>query len=209
MKQKIHNLITLICLFLSPSLVLAKDFGRLGNIFQISEESFLSMVSRRLGELDLESLKLDLIKKSMDRAMKPSPVRNLSKTGRSSSHIFDPTYILDRDVSMPDGTVMFRKDHKINPLDFMDFDRRLYFIDGNDEEQIDWVRSQLAEGGNKKIDYVILTKGSPVKLEKLLDREIYFDQFGELTSKFKITSIPAMVEQREGKRFLTISQIGL
>jgi conjugal transfer pilus assembly protein TraW len=45
---------------------------------------------------------------------------------------------------------------------------------------------------------VVLVGGKPLELEKELETPIYFDQFGELTSKFKIAFVPAIVEQ-DGK----------
>jgi conjugal transfer pilus assembly protein TraW len=181
----------------------------MGNIFYIIEKPFISMMHERLSKLDLESVRADFMKKSRDRMMNPKPARNLPKSLDSNFHTYDPTYILDRDITMPDGTVIYKKYHKINPLDFMDFDRKLYFIDQRDNEQIDWLKVELADSDESKVKYVILTGGSPAKLEELLDREIYFDQFGELISKFKIMAVPSIVEQKGGDKFLTISEIGM
>lgn len=165
------------------------------------------MIYERLSKLDLASMQGDFLEKSREYISSPKAIDKVCRAKISKSYIFDPTYILDRDISMPDGTVIYRKEHKINPLDFMVFDRKLYFIDGRDSDQVDWLKQELGDADDTKIKHVILIGGSPSSLEEYFNREIYFDQFGELTSRFNIRSVPAIVQQGNGDKFLTINEV--
>jgi len=90
----------------------------------------------------------------------------------------------------------------------MDFNRELIFIDGRDKEQIDWLKSYLVDNKKRKENKseavlietrVILTGGKILELQKELEETLYFDQAGELTSKFGIKQVPALVVQEEKK----------
>lgn len=87
---------------------------------------------------------------------------------------FDPTYILDQDVFLPCGKLLHKAGARVNPLEHMDLSRRLLFIDGREAQQISWLKEQLIPSHADKV---------------------YFDQAGELTSKFGIKASPAVVEQ--------------
>lgn len=73
----------------------------------------------------------------------------------------------------------------------------MIFIDGDDEQQVKWAKS--------KIGKLVLTNGNPVALIKKLNKPVFFDQGGVLTTCFKIKAIPAIIEQ-EGV-LLKISEI--
>jgi conjugal transfer pilus assembly protein TraW len=40
------------------------------------------------------------------------------------------------------GNVIARKGDTVNPLDKVPFSQVLYFIDGDDKEQVNWIRSK-------------------------------------------------------------------
>ncbi len=108
----------------------------------------------------------------------------------------DPTYILPEDASLPCGKVLHPAGTIVNPLDVMKLERRIFFINGKDEEQVAW----LLEHFKDEQDRVILVAGSPVKLSERLGREIYFDQHnGFLTKKWGIKAVPAIVMQEKNR----------
>jgi conjugal transfer pilus assembly protein TraW len=97
----------------------------------------------------------------------------------------------------------------------MDLNRRLLFIDTRRIEQVKWLMEELDKpllGRKEPVeDRVILVGGSPSTLKELLKDEhknkVYFDQNGELTTRFGITGSPAVVVQ-DGLR-LKIDEIKL
>jgi conjugal transfer pilus assembly protein TraW len=97
----------------------------------------------------------------------------------------------------------------------MDLNRRLLFIDARRIEQVKWLMEKLdkpvPDRKEALEDRVILVGGSPSTLKELLKDEhknkVYFDQNGELTTRFGITGSPAVVVQ-DGLR-LKIDEIKL
>jgi hypothetical protein len=108
----------------------------------------------------------------------------------------------------------------------------MIFIDGRDSAQIAWIKNnylkteafdknepKLPQGlddqnksntANTAISSdtkIILTGGRPLELERELENPIYFDQFGELTGRFNIAYVPAIVEQ-DGK-YLKVTEINI
>jgi conjugal transfer pilus assembly protein TraW len=79
----------------------------------------------------------------------------------------------------------------------MNLEKKLIFIDGGDIEQVNWFKQQRRIEQIKEEDKLILVTGCPFDLAEELDREVYFDQQGSLTKKFKIEQVPAIVEQEE------------
>ena len=96
-------------------------------------------------------------------------------------------------------------------IQHMDLNRRMFFIDGRNKQQITWLKEQLenpllslpyAEAQQIE-DRVILVGGNVFGLKETLGEKhadkVYFDQHGELTTKFGIKASPAVLVQ-EGLR---------
>lgn len=114
---------------------------------------------------------------------------------------------------LPCGKVLHKAGTKVNPLDHMDLERRIIFVDGREDKQIEWLKEVLTEKAeeeqeNSKLeDRIMLIGGSVFKLQEELGMQVYFDQMGELTTKFGIKASPAIAVQ-EGKK-LRIEEVAL
>ncbi|MCC8416927.1 MAG: conjugal transfer protein TraW [Rickettsia endosymbiont of Gnoriste bilineata] len=161
----------------------------------------------------------------------PVAIAGIGKATKTVSHNFDPSYVLDQDVVLPCGKLLYARGTRVNPLDYMSWDGKLVFIDGRDASQIAWVKDNYLEGilsnnaaalaenlselnkehaknaSNSDGAKIVLTGGRPLELEREIGSPIYFDQAGELTTKFNISYVPAIVEQ-EGK-YLKITEINI
>jgi conjugal transfer pilus assembly protein TraW len=171
----------------------------------------------------------DLAKKRIEE---PTPVLGITRATRTASHSFDPSYVLDEDVFLPCGKLLYPAGTRVNPLDHMEWGGRMIFIDGRDSTQIAWIKNnylkaeafdknepKLLQGLNDQNKgntahtaissdtKIILTGGRPLELERELENPIYFDQFGELTGRFNIAHVPAIVEQ-DGK-YLKVTEINI
>jgi len=209
-------------LVLAPSLIVlkangaeAKVFGKYGYSFEIKEEGFLEMIYRKLKTVDIEKEQQKMVDITKKRVEEPKPVDRIKEATKSTEYRFDPTYELDEDIKHPDGTIIYPAGTKVNPLDKMEFDRKLYFIDARRASQVKWLKAELEQHHSKDIERaankieakVILVGGRPQELSMELGREVYFDQSGELTGRFKIECVPATLEQ-DGK-FLKIREINI
>ena len=197
--------------FILSNSVSAKDFGNRGGNYPVAEESILLSLQRKLGALDLKKEEERMRKVAEERVKNPAPVSGIVPAKETREFWHDPTYILTEDAVLPCGRVLYRVGTAVNPLDYMDLGRRLFFVDGREKKQVEWLKSRLlpdsSSGENKIEDRIILVGGSPVELQDKLGFEVYFDQAGELTTRFGIKGSPALAEQ-DGKK-LKIVEVAL
>jgi len=183
----------------SSNIVFAKDFGNRGANYPVAEESILLSLQKKFAELDLKKEGERMRSIAEERVRNPAPVSGIIPAKETREFWHDPTYILTEDAVLPCGRVLYKAGTRVNPLDYMDLDRRLFFIDGREEKQVEWLKGQLLLGSSsfdKKIeDRVILVGGSPPEIQDKLGFEVYFDQGGELTTRFGIRGSPAVAEQ--------------
>ncbi len=192
--------------------VSAKDLGKYGVTTEVKEEGFLAMISRKLKTINIEEHQEKMQKQAEDRVKNPRPVMGVIRTKEARSFTFDPTYTLPEDIYLPDGKLLHPRGTKVNPLDYMDLDRKIFFIDARDKEQIAWLEAQIVKYHkgpevSEEMLVVVLIAGSPLELQDKIKKKIYFDQSGELTTRFGIRQVPAALEQ-EGK-LLRIDEIEL
>lgn len=218
--------------FIFGNTVFAKDFGKYGTTFEIKEEGFVAMMQRKLKGVNLAEHEQKMKDLARKRVEEPSPVLGITRARQTVSHSFDPSYVLGEDVFLPCGKLLYPAGTRVNPLDHMEWGGRMIFIDGRDSTQIAWIKNnylkaeafdknepKLLQGLNDQNKgntahtaissdtKIILTGGRPIELERELENPIYFDQFGELTGRFNIAHVPAIVEQ-DGK-YLKVTEINI
>ena len=207
---KNNRLIILCAVILVTLHAFAKDFGTKGHTYQIIEQPFLRMIDERLQKVDMKKEQEKMTAIVKDRVANPRVVEGLLPATKSRVFYFDPTYTLEEDVVLPCGKILHKAGTKVNSLEHMDLNRRLFFIDSRETAQIKWLKEQLAttkaEISNNLADQkepiedrIILVAGSVFKLKEELGKEhenkVYFDQNGELTLKFGIKASPTVVVQ--------------
>jgi conjugal transfer pilus assembly protein TraW len=188
----------------------AKDFGKYGVTMEVREEGFLAMVLRKLKTIDMAKVEEKMQKQVEARVHEPVAVAGITRTTKARSYTFDPTYTLQEDIYLPDGNLLHAEGTKVNPLNHMDLNRKMLFIDARDVTQEEWLKDQI-KNHNKDLRskeeelIVILVSGRPLELQDRLGKEIYFDQNGVLSSRFGIKQVPALVTQEE--KLLRIEEI--
>ena len=205
----------LLIVFGIVEITMANDLGKLGNTFKIEEEAFTLMMKRKLAEIDMEAEREKMQKIAIDRVENPVPVIGITGAAENRTFYFDPTYTLDEDAVLPCGRVLHKAGTKVNPLEHMDLNRRLFFIDSREATQVEWLQEQLnnplPEQKEPVEDRIILVGGSVFKLKEELGQKhedkVYFDQSGELTMRFGIKHSPAIAVQ-EGLK-IRIDEINL
>lgn len=198
----ISSAIMLIIIF-TINLGYAKDFGIKGHTYKITEQPFLQMIEERLQKVDIKKEQEKMTAIAEDRVQNPLAVSNIKPATKERIFHFDPTYTLDKNAVLPCGKILHKAGTKVNPLEHMDFSRRIFFIDGREEGQVKWLKEQLTiilpDQLEPVEDRIILIGGSPFKLKAELGKEyenkVYFDQAGELSAKFGIKASPAVVMQ--------------
>jgi len=183
--------------------VFAVDLGKIGKSFRIEEEPFVEMMKRKLAEVDMEAERKKMESVAREKIENPTPVDGLVAATSDRTFYFDPTYVLDEDAVLPCGKILHKAGARVNPLEYMSLNRRIFFIDGRDQAQLSWLMEQLDNPlSDQKVpieDRIILVGGSVFKVQDELAKaekdKVFFDQHGELTSKFAIKHTPAIAQQ--------------
>lgn len=185
--------------------VSAEDLGVRGATWAVAEPDLLSSVEARLLEMERsgELARFEREARSRVRASleAPEPVPGIAPAVEHHSRLFDPAVVLDRDIRLPDGTLLARAGARINPLVRMPLARDLLFIDGTREVEVEWA---LARADRSKI---VLLAGRPLALSRRHRRPFFFDQGGRLKARFGIGATPTLIEAA-GRR-LRITEIPL
>lgn len=187
----------------------AKDYGIQGATYEIIEKDFLKEIQEKLQEAKdngaLDKFQKDVKKKMVESVNNPKSVAGIKKAELLREWYFDPSISKPHDLSDQDGRVFYRANTKVNPLDYISMTQILIFIDGDDEKQVSWAlnESNRVKGKAK----IILIKGKIIDLMRLKKVRLYFDQGGNLTQKFGIKAVPAVVSQ-EG-HLLKIREVAL
>lgn len=187
----------ILMMLLTMEFASAKNLGVYGSVFEIKEESLLTVIEQRLKHLKengkLVDLQQELARKAEEKVKRPTSVAGISVAQTYQQREYDPSFVASRDIKDHEGNLIAKKGNSYNPLDYASFGIPLIFIDGDDESQVQWAISQKGK--------MILINGMPLELEELHNQPFYFDQGAVLTSKFGIEEVPSKVSQ-QGKNLL-------
>jgi len=187
----------------------AIDLGTIGPTYEIAEPHLLAFIEQRLREKErsgeLQRLAEAARARGIDTVRHPPPVEGLRTTERPRTFYVDPSFTLDRNITDPQGRLLFAAGTRKNPLEVVSLSRHLLFFDARDPRQVKHARELSGRyAGRIK---PILTGGSYLDLMKAWRVPVYYDQAGTLTRRFGIRQVPALVSQ-DGLR-LRIDELGM
>ncbi len=159
------------------------------------------MAKLKLAKQDglLDKMQQEFVSKVKKKIARPPPAIGLHKVTENRIWSYDPTFTQNTSIKDQNGRIIVEAGTKVNPLDTISWGEPLILIDGEELAQVAWANSQQGK--------IVLTNGSPIELGRNLNKEVYFDQGGILTKKFKIKAVPAIIQQ-EGKH-LRLQEIAL
>lgn len=194
---------------LSPLLLLfsfnvcSKDLGIHGQVFEITEKDLLEEIQQKLVKLHKNGTLDDIQKQHALQAQKsirrPKAVEGITRTKHARVWLHDPSLLISKDIKDHLGRIFVKAGTVINPLDTVKFTRPFLFLDGDDKEQIAWLKQSFKL--DESVLKVILINGTPLTLSEELAMPVYFDQGGKLTQHFHIKAVPAVIKQ-QGKKLL-------
>lgn len=207
MKLKLLVTFNILCIcqnsIAEDSIKQIKDYGVKGHVFAIQEESMLDMIKDRLAKAEssgaLKKMQKQFQQKVTARLLKPKAVSGISRTVEPRIFYVDPTYTQSKDIKDAEGNILVLAGTTVNPLEELNWGEPFIFIDGENQEQVEWARRQQGK--------IILVNGSVLEISDQISRAVYFDQGGSLIDKFGIKHTPAIVGQ-EGLR-LKIEEVKL
>ncbi len=187
---------------------MAKDIGTFGQLFPIAEPDMMDLINGRLKQMD-DSGEMARIREKAEKdikahAVRPPAVAGMSEARRDKTWLFDPTFVVDSDITDGRGNYVAHKGDSRNPLDFIPFKSTLYFIDGDNPAQVSWVKEKIRYSVNFK---VVLVNGNVPETSEKLDAPVFFDQYGVMVTRFGIAHTPAEAFQEGNK--LRIKEVRL
>ena len=123
----------------------------------------------------------------------PTPVQGLSRTEEERVFFFDPSMVLEEDLADQEGRVFATAGTRVNPFDHVSLSKELLFVQGSDDEQVEWAfaRQDFLDGRAK----IIFVDGKPLEAMRNRKLPVFFDQKGHLINFFGIRQVPAIVSQ--------------
>jgi conjugal transfer pilus assembly protein TraW len=177
------------------------ELGVVGPTYEIAEPDLIEVIQTRLKQMETSG---DLARKQAEYRDKvvggieaPKAVPGVKTTEAPRTYYVDPTVTVDRDIRNAEGTMLFARGVKVNPLDHVSLTRKLLFFDARDSRQVAFARRRLDDLSGKSKP--ILVAGEPLKLMRVWKQTVYYDQGGSLARRLGIRQVPAIVSQ-DGKR---------
>lgn len=168
------------------------------NTFPIEEDDLMQIMQEKLAktsEKDLEEKQQEW-KKVVIRALEsPKPVQGIGETSEYRRTFFDPSIVVNEDITDLNGNRVATKGTTINPLEINPLSAGLLLFDGTNPDHIRWAKDQSG-----KFKWVLIN-GRPLELEKQENRPVFFDQEGSICHQFDVTHVPCRILQ-QGKRLL-------
>lgn len=173
--------------------IFGRDLGQIGPVYPIEEEDMVEFMKRKASERQGEFKKVSerLLKRGKAYASRP-PGITLPRTKKYRARSYNPVLVLEHDIRDAKGKILFAKGTTVNPLAVKSMRKTLCFIDADDIEQLQWAHKSC---GDISLNKIILVNGNFERAGKSLGRRVYFDQRGYLSSKFELSSVPAVVRQ--------------
>ena len=179
----------------------AEDLGVIGKTYDIAERDLIEAMKDKLRQMEKTG---ELAKKQdeyKNRVMSgiehPRPIPGIQATETANTHYYDPSIVTDKDIADATGKILYPRGTRVNPLDYIGWNKYLLFVDGRDQKQLDLTK-RITAASDRPVK-LVLVAGEPLNLMRKWKKQVYYDQGGILTRRFAITRVPAMVRQ-EGRR---------
>lgn len=192
-----------------PCLVAWGSNDSLGPTYPITEADMLEEIQSKLKSMEksgrLGQMQKEAIERSKQSIERPAAVKGVVKTRQARTFYFDPSWLVPRDITAPDGQIIARAGDRVNPLDYVPLSNHLLFFDQSDPKQVKKAAEIMKrfKGAVKPI----LVAGEPLTLTRQWKRQVYFDQSGHLVRRFGIKQVPALVSQDPAQKRLRIDEI--
>ncbi len=171
----------------------AKDLGVRGETWAIAEPDLLDVIEARLVDLEqsgaLAALEGEARTRVRTRIEQPEAVPGIGPATVFRTFLLDPSVVIDRDIRLPDGTLLTAAGTRLNPLERMPLSRDLLFIDGRRDAEVSWALAHVAPAK------IVLLAGRPLELARRHGRSFFFDQGGRLAARFGLAATPVQVRQ--------------
>jgi conjugal transfer pilus assembly protein TraW len=179
----------------------AEDLGVIGKTYDIAERDLIEFMKDKLRHMEktgeLAKRQTEYKNRVMSGIEHPKPIPGIQATETANTHYYDPSIVTDKDIADATGKILYPRGTRVNPLDYIGWNKYLLFVDARDAKQLEFSK-RITAASDRSVK-LVLVAGAPLELMRKWKMPVYFDQGGKLTRRFAITQVPAIVRQ-EGKR---------
>ncbi|ALA26641.1 type-F conjugative transfer system protein TraW [Piscirickettsia salmonis] len=181
----------------------AKNIGTEGQVYPIKELDFRQFIQQRLAQMkekgEIKRYEAEAQHRVAKEVYHP-PTLPLTQKSDSEVYTVDPSIKLTRPITDNMGRILVKAGTVVNPFHTVHLKSVLIFFNGDDAEQVNWVKHHYQQ--YKWVKF-ILTGGDIRDAANLFGR-IYYDQYGNITRKLHIKHVPAIAQQDGLKWKITV-----
>ena len=189
--KKTVLLLTLIITGGMSAAALARDLGKYGATYTISEEDAIVHIQKAIAKYDWAKFRKQQIEKI--RNYQPKDLVKLPAAKEDKVFKVDMTGILKEDIVGGDGKVIYPKGYQYNPMEYVFMRRILVFLNGQDKNQIEWYQKSPYPHDLRTM--LLLTDGSYVDVRKKLKTSVYYAN-KEIIDRMGIKAVPSVAVQK-------------
>jgi conjugal transfer pilus assembly protein TraW len=190
--RKIITFITIILAIGMHGETLAKDLGKYGATYPITEEDAISQLKKAIAKYDWEKFKIK--QKEKIKNFKPKDLVDLPVAKEDKVFKVDMTGAIKEDIIGRDGKIIYPKGYKYNPMEYVFMRRIIVFINGKDEKQIDWYKKSPYPADMRTM--LLITDGSYLDVRKKLNTLTVYYANREIIERMGIKAVPSVAVQK-------------
>lgn len=181
-------LVLLLCALTAGS-AQARVLGTVGRVFPIAERDALAEIEERAGQVDWKALP----QRERPADYRPATLVHLPRVARGRTFLVDMAHTLDFDVPDGRGGILYPKGFRFNPLEHVPFNQTLVVLDGDDPEQLAWLRGYgpAREPGTM----ILLSGGSYREIGAALGRAVFYAD-RRIIERFRLAAVPSLVARK-------------
>jgi conjugal transfer pilus assembly protein TraW len=190
--RKIITFITIILAIGMHGEALAKDLGKYGATYPITEEDAISQLKKAIAKYDWEKFKIK--QKEKIKNFKPKDLVDLPVAKEDKVFKVDMTGAIKEDIIGRDGEVIYPKGYRYNPMEYVFMRRIIVFINGKDEKQIEWYKKSPYPTDMRTM--LLITDGSYLDVRKKLNTLTVYYANREIIERMGIKAVPSVAVQK-------------
>lgn len=190
---------TILLLLILPILLfsstLMKTF-QTGSTFDFAENDMIEDIQNQIKnnkpqiEAKIEEYKKTAKEKA--NSYKPADLKILTPAIKNNTFYPDMTYTNPNDIYDNNGNIIYPKGFKFNPLDYQTIPYQMIVINGNSEDEIEWL---IKNNYIDNIKYMILlSDGSYKEVGEKINQPVFY-AMPKITDKFNIEHTPSIISQ--------------
>ena len=182
------------------------DLGKAGPTFNIVEQDLMTVMQEKANKIDWQAQ----AESARDRFWSQQVMPALPHATQGRVREIDPSFVVTRGLSAPDGTVIAVAGQRVNPLEHAPFTQQLVIFDATDPKQLAFARARAIDGAARDQRITLMATDfdraggwdSWHALANELQRDVYILP-DPLRERFHIERVPTTVDA-EGLHFRVV-----